>query len=33
VWRDNENDYGEDLLREHYLESPHHQDERPSGEE
>lgn len=31
VWRDNENDYGEDLLREHYLESPHHQDERPSG--
>jgi hypothetical protein len=27
VWRDTERDYGEDLLRKHYAESPHHQDE------
>jgi hypothetical protein len=26
VWRDPERDYGEDLLRQHYLESPHHQE-------
>ena len=25
VWRDTENDYGEDLLQKHYRESPHHQ--------
>ena len=25
VWRDTENDYGEDLLQRHYRESPHHQ--------
>ena len=24
VWRDSERDYGEDLLRRHYEESPHH---------
>ena len=25
VWRDTGRDYGEDLLRKHYAESPHHQ--------
>ncbi|MEE2776737.1 MAG: DUF3500 domain-containing protein [Acidobacteriota bacterium] len=25
VWRDTERDYGEDLLRKHYAQSPHHQ--------
>ncbi len=28
VWRDLENDYGADLLREHYEKSPHHRDRR-----
>lgn len=36
VWRDTQNDFGEDLLRKHYLESPHHRgerrDERPSAQ-
>jgi hypothetical protein len=27
VWRDTERDYGEDLLRKHYAESPRHRDE------
>jgi hypothetical protein len=25
VWRDFDNDFGEDLLRKHYLETPHDQ--------
>jgi hypothetical protein len=29
VWRDLEDDFGGDLLRRHYAESPHHRDARP----
>jgi hypothetical protein len=29
VWRDLEDDFGGDLLRRHYAESPHHHDARP----
>jgi Zn-dependent M28 family amino/carboxypeptidase len=31
VWRDAERDYGEDLLRRHYEESPHHRKPRPEA--
>jgi Protein of unknown function (DUF3500) len=33
VWRDPENDFGGDLLRRHYAESPHHRDFRKRLEE
>jgi hypothetical protein len=32
VWRDTDRDYGEDLLRRHYQESPHHRGETPDGQ-
>ncbi|MGE5413329.1 MAG: DUF3500 domain-containing protein [Syntrophomonadaceae bacterium] len=31
VWRDLQDDFGGDLLRRHYAESPHHANARPSG--
>jgi hypothetical protein len=31
VWRDTERDYGDDLLRRHYEESPHHEKHDPSA--
>lgn len=31
VWRDLQDDFGGDLLRRHYAESPHHRNARPAG--
>jgi hypothetical protein len=34
VWRDLQDDFGNDLLRRHYEEADHHQDDRlPAGTE
>ena len=31
VWRDPQNDFGDDLLRRHYEEAEHHQNDRPQA--